>query len=29
MRLVQSRSFLPFVAYRLFAGVFLIAYFAV
>jgi undecaprenyl-diphosphatase len=29
MRLLQSRSFLPFVAYRLAAGVFFIAYFAV
>ncbi|HEY5640572.1 MAG TPA: undecaprenyl-diphosphatase UppP [Dehalococcoidia bacterium] len=28
LRLVQSRSFLPFVAYRLGAGVFLVAYFA-
>ncbi|HEY5640400.1 MAG TPA: undecaprenyl-diphosphate phosphatase, partial [Dehalococcoidia bacterium] len=29
LRLVQSRSFLPFVAYRLAAGAFLVAYFAV
>jgi undecaprenyl-diphosphatase len=29
LRLVQSRSFLPFVAYRLAAGAFLIVYFAV
>ncbi|MEX0682180.1 MAG: undecaprenyl-diphosphatase UppP [Dehalococcoidia bacterium] len=29
LKLVQTRSFLPFVAYRLVAGVFLIVYFAV
>lgn len=29
LRFVQSRSFLPFVAYRLAAGAFLVAYFAV
>jgi len=29
LRLVQTRSFLPFVAYRLLAGAFLIVYFAV
>ncbi|RLC58219.1 MAG: undecaprenyl-diphosphatase UppP [Chloroflexi bacterium] len=29
LRLVQSRSFLPFVVYRLAAGAFLVAYFAV
>ena len=29
LRIVQSRSFLPFVAYRLAAGAFLVAYFAV